>query len=149
MRSSRGHPLRFSKRPARETVQDCHRRQIETVNYLLQNHKTLDVAATDIHGNTALHYLACHRDINEALLDLLWNEGGAEEAWRATRNRYGFTAAELFKSGYDVDEEEEKEFWDVIGEQRATRVRKEELWEQILRNADDVLVQRILGRGVG
>ena len=35
VRSSRGHPLRFSKRPARETVQDCHRRQIEVVDYLL------------------------------------------------------------------------------------------------------------------
>lgn len=68
------------------------------MGYLLENCKNIDVAATDIYGKTVLEYLASYRDINEELLDLLWEEDCAEEAWRATANRYGFTAADLFRS---------------------------------------------------
>ncbi|KAL8881776.1 MAG: hypothetical protein Q9198_001087 [Flavoplaca austrocitrina] len=103
----------------------------------------MDIAAKDIHSNTALHYIASHRDVNEKLLDLLWGENHAEEAWRATRNRYGFTAAELFRSGFNVVEED-KEFWGVIDEWQAHKSQDRERWEAKFRAASDAIVHGAL-----
>ncbi|KAL8847372.1 MAG: hypothetical protein Q9221_007583 [Calogaya cf. arnoldii] len=140
--NKRIHPPRFSARPTREALQDCHRRQVDVVGYLLQNCPSLDLAAADVHGNTALHYLASHRDINSALLDLLWSHDAAEEAWRFMENRYGFTAADLFKSGFNVNENEEKEFWGVIDKWEREREKEKEIWEAKFRAASHALVQR-------
>ncbi|KAL8904124.1 MAG: hypothetical protein Q9207_003475 [Kuettlingeria erythrocarpa] len=123
-------PSRFSARPTAEAVRDCHGRQLDVVRYLLENCETIDVAATDVHGNTALHYLASHRDVNEALLDVLWDgdDHATEEAWRGIKNRYGYTAAELFKSGHDAVEED-RPFWTVIDEWEAKRSQEKGIWE--------------------
>ncbi|KAL8671647.1 MAG: hypothetical protein Q9168_003853 [Polycauliona sp. 1 TL-2023] len=135
------HPSRFSARPTREAVQDCQRRQVEVVRYLFENCKTLDIAAKDIHGNTALHYLASYRNINEELLDLLWQEDYAEEAWRANKNRYGFTAAELFRSGFNVVEDE-KDFWRGLDGWEAKQEEERDIWEQKFRVAGHEAVER-------
>lgn len=142
----RRRPSRFSARPTREAVQDCHTRQLDVVRYLLEQCRTIDVAARDVHRNTALHYLASHREINEELLDLLWDENHAEEAWREIKNRYGFTAAELFKSGRNVTEED-KEFWKVLDEWAKQREMDKEIWEGKFRSASHALVQRALQLG--
>ncbi|KAL8995731.1 MAG: hypothetical protein Q9169_004589 [Polycauliona sp. 2 TL-2023] len=136
---------RFSTRPTREAVRDCHRRQMEIVGFLLDNCKSLDVAAMDIHGNTPMHYLASHRDINEELLDILWKEEYAEEAWRMIENRYGFTAAILFCSGYNVVEEE-KHWWNVIDVWEEKQQNEKEIWEEKFRSASHAVVQRALLR---
>lgn len=139
-------PSKFSARPTREAVRDYHTRQVDVVRYLLENCKRIDVAAIDVHRNTALHYLASYRDINEELLDLLWDDGYAEEAWRGIKNRYGYTAAELFKSGYDVNEEEEKGFWRVVDEWDKQKEMEKEVWEDKFRKASHALVQRAFNK---
>ncbi|KAL8755805.1 MAG: hypothetical protein Q9184_004690 [Pyrenodesmia sp. 2 TL-2023] len=105
--------------------------------------ETIDVAATDVHRNTALHYLASHREINEELLDLLWDENCAEEAWRGIKNRYGFTAVELFKSGRNVVEEDEG-FWNVVDTWDREKEAEKEVWEEKFRGASHALVQKAL-----
>ena len=135
---------RFSRRPSCEAVHDTHRKQIEVIDYLLQNHRTLDIAATDIHGNTAMHYIASHRNINEALLDRLWDEGGAEQAWRGVKNRHGFTAAELFRSGHNVPEGKEQAFWDVISDWQREKGKERAIWEQKFKDRSSEVVQRAL-----
>ena len=141
---SENRPSRFLSRPSKEAIRRYHERQVHVVRYLLEICKTLDIAATDIHGNTALHYIASHREINEELLDILWNEERAEEAWRATKNRYGFTAAELFRSGFDVVEED-KEFWCVVDQWQQRKSKDKDIWEAKFRAASDAVVQGALG----
>ncbi|KAI4181543.1 MAG: hypothetical protein LQ346_006747 [Caloplaca aetnensis] len=136
-------PSRFSARPTAEAVRDCHRRQVDVVRYLLENCKTIDVTATDVHGNTTLHYLASHRNVNEELLDLLWDGDDAEEAGRESKNQHGFTAAELFDSGHNVVEED-KGFWTVVGEWEEKKSQEKEIWEGKFRAGSEAVVQRAL-----
>ncbi|KAL8758463.1 MAG: hypothetical protein Q9199_001481 [Rusavskia elegans] len=105
--------------------------------------KTNDIAATDAHGSTALHYRSSHRDINEEPLDLLWEEDYAEEVWRATANRYGFTAAELFRSRYNIIKEQNG-FWKVVDEWKGPYSKRKKIWEENYRAASDAVVQRAL-----
>lgn len=72
--------------------------QLEVVKFLITEGVN-DVSATDVHGNTALHYLAGHRRVNHALISLLRTQDGAETDWREKKNRYGFTAQDLFEDG--------------------------------------------------
>lgn len=122
-------PPRFSERPTTEAVRDCHRRQMEVVRYLLKNCMMIDAGATDVHGNTAQHYVACHRDVNKGLLDQLRDHTRGEQTWRGAKNRYGFTPAELFESGQNVIEEE-KSYWHVLDGWWVKRWKETELWKE-------------------
>ncbi|MCJ1400042.1 hypothetical protein MMC11_003245 [Xylographa trunciseda] len=83
--------------------------QTAVVRYLLAS-GTQDVAAQDVHGNTALHYLAGHRVVNEALVAML-RERGPEEVWAAVRNRWGWTPKDVWLDGKESVEEPHKGFW--------------------------------------
>lgn len=81
-----------------------HTVQSNLLLYLLQ-HTSIPLGAQDIHGNTALHYLAGHRFVNTPLLEMLRNEHmgfGGEIVWAESRNRWGFTPQELFEEGDSV-----------------------------------------------
>ena len=81
-----------------------HTAQSTLLLHLLQ-HTSIPLGAQDVHGNTALHYLAGHRVVNTPLLEMLRNENlgfGGEVVWAESRNRWGFTPQELFEEGDSV-----------------------------------------------
>ncbi|KAL9010375.1 MAG: hypothetical protein Q9173_004686 [Seirophora scorigena] len=58
----------------------------------------VDVGIQDVHGNTALHYLASQRGVNRNLIAWLRTQNNGEIAWRQKKNQYGYTVEELHKS---------------------------------------------------
>jgi predicted ATP-dependent serine protease len=71
------------------------------------------MAAQDVHGNTALHYLAGQRIVNKRLVDMLLEDelGSGKRVWETVRNRWGWTAKELWEDGIAAVEEPHKAFW--------------------------------------
>ena len=88
-----------------------------------------EVSKQDVHGNTALHYLASYRDLDEALIEDLRTRAGAKKGlvggenvkdqskrvrdtdpWTSVYNRWGLTAGNLFESGLTSRQEWHKEF---------------------------------------
>lgn len=58
----------------------------------------MDPCAVDIHGNTALHYLASHMTVNVEAVHLVRSMDGGETACSGLRNNFGFTAEALIRS---------------------------------------------------
>jgi len=110
--------------------------QMEVVRFLITE-GVKDISATDVHGNTALHYLAGHRRVNSALVSFLRLQGGAERDWREKKNRYGFTALDLFEDGQRAVAVEGRiceEFW-VDHESASKSIiweEKEDVWKERL-----------------
>ena len=88
-----------------------------------------EVSKQDVHGNTALHYLASYRDPDETLIEDLRTLTGARKGlvgtgnvigqservgdtdpWTSVYNRWGLTAANLFESGLTSRQEWHKDF---------------------------------------
>lgn len=72
--------------------------QMEIVLYLWEN-GIINIEKEDVHGNTALHYLAGCKFINDSLLTWLRNQPGVEDLWQSAQNRYGATPQDLYRSG--------------------------------------------------
>lgn len=84
----------------------ARRRQEEVVGWLVEAmSEDVDAAAQDVHGNTALHYLAGARVVNEGLVRWLRGLEGWEEVWLGKRNYWGYTPLELYEDGRKVAEE--------------------------------------------
>jgi hypothetical protein len=84
------------------------------VQYLLTHVEDPDqaISETDIHGNTALHYLACHRTTNQALIDYLVAYSAAAAAvWSSALNKWGYSPAQLCQDGKTAQPEPIKTFW--------------------------------------
>ena len=75
--------------------------QTATVEYLCQ-YASIDISHQDIHGNTALHYLVSHKTLNTQLIDFLRSTCGGDHAWKALKNRYGYTAQDLQNSNLEA-----------------------------------------------
>lgn len=70
--------------------------QMEMLQYLLSN-DIADVAAQDVHGNTALHYLAGYRRHPYPALTLLRDAPQGERTWTTARNNWGHTPQDLYE----------------------------------------------------
>jgi hypothetical protein len=90
-------PARFKQidDPGASRLADHFAAQTDVVKFLFEN-EPQDVGAVDVHGNTALHYLAGHRCVNTDLIEWIRGCSGAEEAWKNVRNIYGYTADDLY-----------------------------------------------------
>lgn len=78
----------------------------------LYNCSVASVSQQDIHGNTALHYLASYRVVNYPLMTWLRSQDQGQYAWDVLRNRYGFTAHDLLSSNEAaVENPEGHSFW--------------------------------------
>lgn len=78
----------------------------------LYNCSVASVSQQDIHGNTALHYLASYRVVNYQLMTWLRSQDQGQYAWDVLRNRYGFTAQDLLYSNEAaVENPEGQSFW--------------------------------------
>ncbi len=72
----------------------------------------LDLGAKDVHGNTAMHYLAGAMVVNVALVKIL-TEGdeNGEQVWNGVKNRWGWTPKDLYEDGECAVQEKHKSFW--------------------------------------
>lgn len=89
--------------------------QTELVMYLIsatQPNPQVLLSLQDCHGNTALHYLAMHRTINQALLTkVLGFSEHANIMYSTVRNAGGFTAKDFVENGKNARFELSKPYW--------------------------------------
>lgn len=85
----------------------------------------------DIYGNAALHYLASHAFPNLDSISILRSAEGGEDVWNNVRNRWGYSAKDLFESVFSEDEVRE---WRDLErkEVNAERWRRNEWWDMRL-----------------
>ncbi|KAI9826486.1 MAG: hypothetical protein M1819_007335 [Sarea resinae] len=116
----------FSQRPS---VED-QSRQKTMIQFLLaqMSDPRSELGKQDVHGNTALHYLASYRQIDDDLLAEIMTtflgddpDGGdipdSKSSWSGMANFWGFTAQNLFHSGVSARKEWGKDymsFWQEI-----------------------------------
>lgn len=112
-----------------------HFAQAEIVKYLWESGIT-DIEKRDVHGNTALHYLASSRYINQELLDWWLDVGGLNVAdlWHESYNEYGITPGQMEAAGKEVRETRgdvlELQLERYYSDERAKI--KEEIWKDLL-----------------
>lgn len=75
--------------------------QTEVVKYLYENGIT-NLESTDVHGNTALHYLCGCKIINWELLDWLRQQENGEDIFQYAPNIYNSWPEELFVEGSEL-----------------------------------------------
>lgn len=129
----RGH-VQGAKRFTQVPEQEWSRQKL-MIRHLLDQitDPALELSKQDIHGNTALHYLSSYRDVDDAFLAemrALSVGGDAQSAqkaarishetqpqglsdadrWPTVRNRWVFTAEDLYRNGRKATSEWDKEF---------------------------------------
>ena len=79
-----------------ETPEDAEdaRKQAETVLWLLES-GTQDIGASDVYGNTPLHYLASAIGVDKELVGQARASPGGEEVWKQSKNELGYMPEEL------------------------------------------------------
>jgi hypothetical protein len=110
-------------------------RQTAVVKYLWENGIT-DVERRDVHGNTALHYLAGCRDFNDELMNWWIEQQGVEKVWRESSNEYGASPEELYYAGQIAKRDRVRGYMPWFDRSRwtdARKRRKEEIWNGLLR----------------
>ena len=120
--------------------------QTAIIKYLWTN-GIRDFENEDVHGNTALHYLAGCQSMNWELLNWLFENdksGDVEKIWTTARNEVGATPGELADAAQRV-RQERKSGWCLWFERHNSRVRgerKEGIWKGLLDGTN-------MGRRVG
>jgi hypothetical protein len=109
--------------------------QTEIVQYLWQNGIT-HLDKRDVHGNTALHYLAGCRAVNQELLDWWFKIGGLNVAdhWHNSYNEQGTTPGQMEAAGKEVRTTRadalESQLERYYSDERARK--KEKIWRDLL-----------------
>jgi ankyrin repeat protein len=78
--------------------------QFATIAHLLSSAPKIDISAQDIHGNTALHYLASYHTPHYEAIELVTSVDAAALSWASARNLWGYTAEDLFADGKEAEE---------------------------------------------
>ncbi|KAG9235402.1 hypothetical protein BJ875DRAFT_529132 [Amylocarpus encephaloides] len=128
-------PTRESRFQISSSEQEL-RNQEEVIRFLWES-GIRDLRSKDIHGNTALHYLACYRVPNHDLLAWWFNqEFFVSDYWETSLNNYGHTPSDLDIAAANV-RDNEGPWVDKIdnfdrswSERRASR--KQNIWDGIL-----------------
>jgi len=110
--------------------------QTEIVKYLWES-GIRDIEKRDVHGNTALHYLAGSRAVNTDLLDWLYHDGGLKvvNLWHDGWNIYGATPQQLEAAGKEVRRTRDDAFEKNLdgGRTRRRVLKKKRVWRNILK----------------
>ncbi|KAL2068041.1 hypothetical protein VTL71DRAFT_16139 [Oculimacula yallundae] len=120
------------------------KRQTAMVQYLWEQ-GVQNLETQDVHGNTALHYLAGHCTINWELLEWWWSQPAVWRIWQEANNRYAASPEEMSWANQLSESEEEKkhrswrtwlESWWKVGRES----RKKTIWMRLL--GDDEATRR-------
>ena len=84
--------------------------QNRVVAWLLQS-STQSINVSDTDGNSPMHYVAGHREVNEELLQMLRATDGGEDVWLSQKNMWGWTPRDLYEDGRSAVAEPYKPFW--------------------------------------
>lgn len=76
------------------------RRQQEVCKLIISELGTEQIGLKDIHGNTALHYLAGAWDPNESLVSWMRAQSNAEWVWQNAENMWGHTPRALWDDNW-------------------------------------------------
>jgi hypothetical protein len=109
-------------------------RQAVVVKYLWEN-GIRDVEKRDVHGNTALHYLAGCREFNGELMDWWIEQEGVERVWREGSNDYGASPEELYYAGQIAKRDRARGWMPWFDRSRwtdARKRRKEDIWKGLI-----------------
>ncbi|CAG8972695.1 hypothetical protein HYALB_00010927 [Hymenoscyphus albidus] len=114
--------------------------QLLVLRYLWEN-GVRDIDARDVHGNTALHYLAGCRTLNWPLLDWWLEDTLVQRVWNQSENVYGATPSMLEVAGSEIENgtggcsfpDDEDCKW-----QSERAERKEAVWNSILQKVERV-----------
>ncbi|KAK4495651.1 hypothetical protein PRZ48_012919 [Zasmidium cellare] len=72
-------------------------RQLKIMQSLIAELGPAEVSKEDIYGNTALHYLATSRVVNDDAVIWLRKQGDGDQVWRTAVNRWGWTPSDLWR----------------------------------------------------
>ncbi|KAL5319861.1 hypothetical protein ACEPPN_012919 [Leptodophora sp. 'Broadleaf-Isolate-01'] len=142
--SNHPHPVSLEFRPDVECQEENRRHQTAMVQYLWEK-GVQNLEVRDVHGNTALHYLAGCREVNWELTEWWWTQPGVTRIWQEANNRYEASPENLAHANEWARTEEEREpwlwkpwfeSWWKVG--RASR--KRSIWQRLL--GDDEATRR-------
>jgi len=77
--------------PLPRSLGDEPHRQEEICRFLVTELGIEQIGISDVHGNTALHYLASAKSSNDGLIAWMREQVGGEDVWEKTRNMWGYT----------------------------------------------------------
>ncbi|KAG4420511.1 hypothetical protein IFR04_006331 [Cadophora malorum] len=124
--------------PDVETSEEEREKQTAMVKHLWsQGIRMLEVQ--DVHGNTALHYLAGCKEINWDLISYLWEQPRVNRIWQKSYNRYEASPEALARANQRATNDEELEPrpwkpWFESSWKVGREIRKRTLWKRLLGN---------------
>jgi hypothetical protein len=118
----------FSRHPSELYAQSI------VVQYLWDN-GICDIESKDVHGNTALHYLAACRGVNYVLLSWMMRFKEVAQVWTHSQNGYTATPDDLRAAGMSIALDSAggyplvtpKSLWKI-----SRAIRKEKIWDRLL-----------------
>jgi hypothetical protein len=126
--------FRFDNPPPRSSLYSHFGDHMELVKYLVSNNKQ-QITAMDIHGNTALHYLAGHAVHYRELIAWMRALPDGEYTWMNAYNGYNYTPKELYEESRIVSPCTHRfppKFWAAQREVAGLRTqRKLEVWGEL------------------
>ena len=129
--------------PGVESSEEDREKQTAMVKHLWsQGIRTLEVQ--DVHGNTALHYLAGCKEINWDLISWLWEQPRVNRIWQTSYNRYEASPEALARANQRATNDEELEVkpwkpWFESSWKVGRESKKRTIWKRLL--GDDEVVR--------
>jgi ankyrin repeat protein len=108
--------------------------QSSVVRYLWDN-GIRDIESRDVHGNTALHYLAGCRAVNHLLLQWLYEFHEVKQVWNESQNNHMATPADLAAAGERVASDPVRAYPKATLARRWSAhraMRKQQVWDGLL-----------------
>lgn len=98
----RQHLLLSEKSESLRDVEVEKQKQENTCIRLVLSSGAGQVSVADIHGNTALHYLAASVFVSESLITWLRSQSGGKQVWQTSSNLWGHTPRDLWEEACSV-----------------------------------------------
>lgn len=90
-------------------------RQEEVCKLMIAELGAEHIGIADVHGNTALHYLASAFALNESLIAWMREQVGGEKTWQETENMWGHTPQAIWDDNLGERSKAPDESWDQNG----------------------------------
>lgn len=100
--------------PQRNSDDELHRQE-EVCKLVTAKLGAEHIGIADVHGNTALHYLASAFDLNKDLIAWMREQVGGENVWQNTVNMWGHTPQAIWDDNLSERSKPPNESWDLHG----------------------------------